>query len=83
MRIKSIRAFGHPDVIYREYEGGLVFANPSPRPYAIELQRLFPGVKFRCLKGPALQDPVTSDGSEISGSATLKPVEGLLLVRHP
>ena len=80
VRIKSVQVFGHPDVIYREYEGGLVLANPSPRPYAIDLQRLCPGTQFRRLKGSPLQDPVTNDGSRISGSVTLKPLEGLFLV---
>ena len=80
--IKSIHAFGHPDVIYREYEGGLVLANPSPRPYTINLQRLCPNVRFRRLKGSSLQDPETNDGSTVSGHVTLKPVEGLFLTKQ-
>jgi len=82
VRIKSVRVFGHSDVIYREYEGGLVLANPSPRPYTIDLQRLCPGTQLRRLKGSPLQDPVTNDGSRISGSVTLKPLEGLFLVKE-
>ena len=82
VRINSVLAFAHPDVIYREYEGGLVLANPSPRPYTIDLRQLFPGVKFRHLKGSPLQDPVTNDGSATSGSITLRPVEGLFLAKE-
>jgi len=82
VRIKSIRALSHPDVIYRQYEDGLVLANPSPRPYTFDLQRLFPGVKFRRLKGTALQDPITNDGSAVTGSLTLQPVEGLFLAKE-
>jgi len=79
--IRSIRAFAHPDAIYREFEHGLVLANPSPRPYEFDLEKLLPGRAFRRLKGSALQDPATNDGSPVGGSVTLEPMEGLFLVK--
>jgi len=78
--ISSVRAFAHPDAIYREFEHGLVLANPSPRPYAFDLERLLPGRKFRRLRGSSKQDPQANDGSPVAGKLTLGPREGLFLV---
>lgn len=35
----------------------LVLANPSPRPYTIDLRQLFPGITFRRLKGRLCRIP--------------------------
>lgn len=74
----------HPgaDAIYREFQHGLVLANPSPRPYQFDLGRLVPGGKFRRLRGSAEQDPVTNNGAAVEGPITLGPKEGLFLVRQ-
>lgn len=79
--IEAAVGYSHPDVIYREFEKGLVLANPSPRPYTFDLSRLFPGAQFRRLKGTKQQDPVTNDGSPVGDSITLPPKDGLFLVR--
>ena len=80
--IKSIRVHAHPDVIYREFEHGLVLANPSPWPYQLDLKRLLPGRKFRRLQGSPEQDPATNDGTPVGPTLTLRPKEGLFLVRQ-
>ncbi len=82
IRIKSITAHRHPDAIYREFERGLVLANPSPRPYKFELDNLLPGRKFRRLRGTPLQDMEANDGSVVSGEVTLGAKEGLFLVKR-
>jgi hypothetical protein len=69
-------------VIYREFEHGLVLANPSPRPYELDLERLLPGRKFRRLEGSPEQDPATNDGTPVGATLTLRPKEGLFLVRQ-
>ena len=81
IRIRSVRAHAHPDVIYREFEGGLVLASPSPRPYQLDLERLLPGRKFRRLRGSPEQDPAANDGSPVAGQLVLQPQEGLFLVK--
>jgi hypothetical protein len=79
--ISDVQAYAHPDAIYREFEHGLILANPSPRPYAFDLEKLLPGQKFRRLRGSATQDATANDGSEVGEKLTLGPKEGLFLVR--
>ncbi len=79
--ISRIAAYAHPDAIYREFENGLVLANPAPHPYTFELDRLFPGQKFRHLQGSRTQDTVSNDGSVVSDRLTLEPKEGLFLTK--
>jgi len=79
--ISSIRAHAHADAIYREFEHGLVLANPSPRPYRFDLERLFAGCEFRRLRGSAEQDPAANNGAAVGGTLTLGPKEGLFLVK--
>jgi hypothetical protein len=81
IRIRSVTAHAHPDAIYREFQKGLVLANPSPRPYNFDLADLLPGRKFRRLKGSSQQDVDTNDGSPVEGRLTLGPLEGLFLVK--
>ena len=79
--IKSIRAHPAPDVIYREFEHGLALANPSPRPFEFDLDRLFPDRKLRRLRGSPEQDPTANNGAPVAGKLTLGPKEGLFLVK--
>ncbi len=77
--ITSVNAYHHIDAIYREFEHGLVLANPSPRPYTFDLDVLLPGRKYRRLRGSARQDPKVNDGTPVAGKLTLRPREGLFL----
>jgi hypothetical protein len=79
--ISKIRAYAHPDVIYREFEHGLVVANPSPRQYMLDLDRFFKGQIFRRLEGHPTQDTACNDGSIAKGTLHLGPKEGLFLIR--
>ena len=81
IRITSIAAHRHPDAIYREFQHGLVLANPAPRPYTFDLDKLLPGQKFRRLQGTPLQDPEANNGSPAPGKLTLGPNEGLFLAK--
>ncbi len=82
IRIRSIRVYAHPDAMVRQFEGGLVLANPSPRPYTFELDKIAPGERFRRIKGSSQQDPAINDGSPVAGKVILQPKEGLFLVRQ-
>jgi len=79
--ISRIQVYAHPDVIYRQFENGLVVANPSPRPYTFELDKLFPEQRFRRLQGSRTQDTVSNDGSVIHDKLNLGPKEGLFLTK--
>ncbi|HYW81418.1 MAG TPA: hypothetical protein VE890_17670, partial [Thermoguttaceae bacterium] len=83
IELSAIGIYRHPDAIFREFEHGLVLANPSPRSYTFDLSRLTPGRKFRHLKGSSQQDPNVNDGSPVDGRVTLGPKEGLFLVEMP
>lgn len=80
--ISMAHAYHSPDAILREFEHGAVLANPSPRPYALDLTQFIPGAKFRRLRGSPEQDPITNDGSPVVGPLLLRPKEGLFLVRQ-
>jgi len=79
--IDRVEVYAHPDVLYREFERGLVLANPSPRPYTFELSRLLPGRRLRRLRGTATQDPNTNDGSAVGDRVTLGGKDGLFLIK--
>ncbi len=83
MIISRITAHHHPDAMYREYENGVVLANPAPRPFTFDLARLLPGRTYRRIRGTPRQDPETNDGSPVGDSVTLQPKEGLFLVKRP
>jgi hypothetical protein len=80
VRIRSLRITAHPDVILREFERGLVVANPSPRPYTFDLASLSPSRTYRRLRGSPLQDPQTNNGAPIRGPVTIGPKDALFLV---
>jgi hypothetical protein len=68
--------------MYREFERGLVVANPSPRPYAFNLEKLFPGKTFRRLKGSSLQDRAANNGAAVRGVLELGPKDALFLIKN-
>jgi hypothetical protein len=81
IRITRLEAYSHPDAMYREFENGLVLANPSNDPYEFDLAELFPDQSFRKLRGSANQDPETNDGSQVGDTVELQGKDGLFLVR--
>ena len=81
LTISRVEARAHPDAMYRQFEHGLVLANPSPRSYSFDLARLLPGKAFRRLRGSPTQDPVANNGSTVGDKLELGPKEGLFLVR--
>jgi hypothetical protein len=79
--ITGIEAYSHPDAMYREFEHGIVLANPSDGPYTFDLAELFPGQEFRRLEGSKKQDPKTNDGSAVTGTVRLQGKDALFLVK--
>ncbi len=80
--LNNLIAHAHPDVMLREYDHGLVLANPSSKPYTFDLAKLVPGQKFRRLKGTALQDLKTNNGELVNDSVTIGPRDGLFLMKE-
>lgn len=81
--ITALSVHAHPDVMYREFEHGIVLANPSRRPFTFDLAALAPGRNYRRLRGVAAQDPRTNNGERVTGSITLGERDALFLLRTP
>jgi hypothetical protein len=79
--ISSLSAHPAADIVYREFERGLVVANPSEHPVSFELASLLPGKRYRRLRGSSRQDPVTNDGQPVGPQVTLPAMDALFLVR--
>jgi hypothetical protein len=79
--IRCVTAHAHPDAIYREFENGLVLANPSHWPYTFDLQRLTPGRRYRRLQATPAQDVETNNGQPVGTTVTLGERDALFLLR--
>ncbi|SED49913.1 hypothetical protein [Ruania alba] len=79
--LHNLRLHAGPDVMIREFEHGLVLANPSGAPHTFDLSALFPDHAFRRLQGTPEQDPNTNDGSPVGANVTLAALDGLALRR--
>jgi hypothetical protein len=79
--LKSVAAHAHPDVVCRMFEGGVVLANPSRKPYTFDLDTLSPGRKYRRIQGTATQDTQTNNGQPVVGKVTVGERDALFLVR--
>ena len=77
--IEAIEAYAAPDLIYREFEHGLVFANPSPRACKFDLADRFPGKQFRRIQGTELQDPEFNNGRPAGSVLRLEPMDAVFL----
>jgi hypothetical protein len=70
------------NIVYREFENGVVFANPSTRRYTLDLTKLFPGASFRRIQGHQIQDATINNGKPLGQTLTLPPKDGLFAVRN-
>ena len=80
-RIHSAAAYAYPDVMYREFEHGLILANPSMSAFSFNLQELFPGKNYRRLQASTQQDTAVNNGDAVNGTVTLSPLDALFLVK--
>jgi hypothetical protein len=80
MRIEELRLFGAVDACVREFEHGAIVANPSKRPYSFDMAALFPGRRFRRIKGRANQCPDVNTGEPVGETLTLPTHDALFLV---
>ncbi len=78
--ISHLAAHAAPDAIAREFEHGVVIANPSLRPHVFDLAALFPGKAFRRLPASAGQDRVANSGAAVSARLTLAAKDALFLL---
>ena len=79
--ISGLSAYTYPDAMYREFERGVVVANPSLHPCTFDMSALFPGRTFRRLRGSAKQDPDSNNGARVGPALELRAKDALFLVR--
>jgi hypothetical protein len=82
VEITNLTAHTAADAIARDYEHGVVLANPSTRPFAFDLATLFPNAKLRHLQGTPEQDPKTNDDSPVGATVTVGPRDALFLTKE-
>ena len=82
VRIQALSIHAYPDVMLREFQHGLVVANPSSHPFTFDLAKLCPGEHFRRFRGTPAQDPKTNNGARVESSLTLGPKDALFLVKE-
>jgi hypothetical protein len=80
--LSDLTAHAAADAIARDYEHGVVLANPSTRPFNFDVAALFPGAKLRRLQGSPDQDPKTNDGAPAGATVTVGPRDALFLMKE-
>ncbi len=79
--LSSATTHAHPDAIYREFEHGVVLANPSPRPHTFDVAKLFPGAQLHRLQASARQDAQVNNGAPVGAELVLAPLDAIFLVK--
>lgn len=80
----AMTAHDHPDVMYREFPGGLVLANPSGRPFTFRLPDPPEGGAYRRIRGDRNQDPAVNSGRLVEGDTLTVPgLDARFLVIEP
>jgi len=83
--IRNLTAYNGPDVVFRKFQNGAVFVNPSLSPYTFNVSSLAPGAIFKRLQatsGPG-QDPTTNNGQPIGTTVTVPGPDALLVINGP
>lgn len=77
IEIGNFKVHAYPDVMYREFDNGVVIGNPSDAPVEFSLDEAFPGQKLEKLKGQ--YHPIFNDGSPVSGVIQLGALDAIFL----
>ncbi len=65
-----------PQALVREFENGVVLANPSTHDTTFNLGQLFPNLQLTRING---QDSSVNNGTEVGSSVVVPPLDGLFL----
>ncbi|SEE88181.1 hypothetical protein [Ruania alba] len=79
--IERLTAHNSADTVYRAFEGGVTFANPSNHDQTFDLASEFPDQGLTRLQGTPDQDPVVNNGQPLGTSLTLPAKDGLIVRR--
>lgn len=83
IRFSNIAAYAFPDIKYREYEGGVVIANPSLiSGFIFDLSKYLPNRSFKRINATQLQDKTVNNGKPIEdGKVTLGSYDAIFLLK--
>lgn len=83
IEFKNLSAYAFPDIIYREYEGGIIIANPSQiAEFTFDLGKHLPGKNFRRIKATINQDPEVNTGKPVEdGEIAISTYDAVFLIR--
>ncbi|MBQ4915985.1 hypothetical protein J8L85_16140 [Maribacter sp. MMG018] len=79
--IKDFKITNRQLAMAREFENGVVLVNASLKPYTFDLVKLFPGSRFKRLKGTKLQNIDINNGEEVDRTVTTEGLSGLFLMK--
>jgi hypothetical protein len=83
--IRNLTAYNGPDVIFRQFQNGAVFANPSLASYTFNVSALAPGAVYKRLLatgGPG-EDAVTNNGQLLGSTVTVPGPDALIVLLGP
>ncbi len=75
----------HPsaDLTVREYENGVVLANPSSSQAVLDVAKLFPDMRFRHLSATDGQDTAVNTAQPVGELITIDELDAVFLVKEP
>jgi hypothetical protein len=80
--ITAVAAHAGAGAVAREFERGLVLANPSDRAQTFDLAAMVPGRNWRRLQATPDQDVAVNNGERVGASVTLPARDALFLRRE-
>ena len=79
--ISHVSVHAGSDLTVREYENGVVLANPSQAPRTFHLDELFPGERFTRLRATDGQDASVNTGSPVRETLEVNGLDAIFLVK--
>lgn len=77
--LRNISAHNAPEIVYREFENGLVIANLSESAYEFDLAGLFPGKKFKRINGKLCENRMINNGRKVEEKILIRPKDAIFL----
>jgi hypothetical protein len=83
--IRNLTAYNGPDVVFRRFQNGAVFVNPSLSPYTFNVSSLAPGASFKRLQATSGtgEDPTTNNGQPLGSTVTVPGPDALIVINGP
>ncbi|MCF7848629.1 MAG: thrombospondin type 3 repeat-containing protein [Kiritimatiellales bacterium] len=79
--LRNITVHNAADTMAREFERGVLLANPSVHSNSFDLATLFPGTALRRIMATPAQDTVVNNGLPVGATVTLDGLDGLFLLK--